>query len=471
MRPVLSAEQMRAFDQHHIEAGVSGSILMENAGRGAAHLIGLKLRPREPSSAPRIGSNVVGSCVRCADERSLFGARVLVLAGAGNNGGDGLVVARHLAARAADVRVLLSVAPEQVSGTARVALDALCAVGVHPQHLLRADYEAAISEADVVVDALLGTGAERAITGALREVIDTLNAAHKYVIALDIPSGLHATRGGELGVTVRANHTVTFAHLKTGLLTNLGHKYAGSITLSHIGVPSALPAHIEPSAWLIEESDVRARLKPRLSSGHKGQAGHVVVAAGSVGTLGAARLASRAALRGGAGLVTIVNDAQAIALLQSEVAEVMTQVFDVDAPAPLQPQVLERADACIVGPGLGQSPLAHALFERVLSARRPTVVDADALRYLAADGRQVWQRLSPGAFCVLTPHPGEAAALLGVSSAEVEQDRFLAVERLASEFGACVLLKGSRPLLKAPGRAPVVSAFGSPALSTAGSGD
>jgi NAD(P)H-hydrate epimerase len=462
---------MRAFDQHHISAGVSGSILMENAGRGAAHLIGLKLRPLGPAQPPRTGSNVAGSCVRCADERSLAGARVLVLAGSGNNGGDGFVVARHLVLRAAEVHVLLCVPPEQLAFDARAAFDALCAVGVTPQDLWSSDYHAAFAHADLVVDALLGTGAEREVTGSLRTVIEALNAAHKYVVALDIPSGLHATRGGELGVVVRADHTVAFAHLKTGLLSNLGHKYAGNITLSHIGVPSELPGHIAPTAWLVEESDVRARLKPRLSSGHKGQAGHVIVAAGSVGTLGAARLASRAALRGGAGLVTLVNDAQTIHQLEDEVVEVMTHVVPPSAPGAALEQLLQRADAFIVGPGLGQSSLAHSLFERVMSARRPTVVDADALRHLAGQGRETWRQLQPGAWCVLTPHPGEAAALLGVSSHEIEQDRFLAVERLTAEFGACVLLKGSRPLLKAPGHAPVVSAFGSAALATAGSGD
>lgn len=471
MRPVLSAEQMRAFDQHHISAGVSGSILMENAGRGAAHLIGLKLRPRAPEQPPRTGSNVAGSCVRCADEKSLWGARVLVLSGGGNNGGDGFVVARHLAARAAQVRVLVSVTPNQVMGSARAALEALCAVGVKPEDLFSSDYRAAMDEADVVVDALLGTGAEREVKGALREVIEALNAAQKYVVALDIPSGLHATRGSELGVAVRADHTVTFAHLKQGLLTSVGHKCAGNITLSHIGVPSALPAHIAPSAWLIEESDVRARLKTRLPSGHKGQAGHVVVVAGSVGTLGAARLASRAALRGGAGLVTVVNDAETIAQLEGEVAEVMTHAFPSGTPGAPETQLLKRADAFVLGPGLGQSSFAHSLFEHIISARRPTVVDADALRHLAGEGREAWRHHQPGPWCVLTPHPGEAAALLGISSEEIEQDRFLAAQRLAAEFGACVLLKGSRPLLVAPGHAPLVSAFGSPALATAGSGD
>lgn len=471
MRPVLTAEQMRQFDRHHTSSGVSGMILMENAGRGAAHLVGLKLRPREHTEAPRVGSSVVGSCVRCADERSLAGANVLILAGLGNNGGDGLVVARHLGARAANVRVLLSGDPARLSGEAKAAYDALLGVGIAVEPLFLVDYRAAIAAAELVVDALLGTGAEREVTGELADVIVALNSAHKYVIALDVPSGLHATLGHVLGHAVRANHTVTFAHLKTGLLTSAGHEHAGDLTLSHIGVPAALPLHITPSAWLIEEGDVRARLDKRSPATHKARAGRIVVVAGSPGTLGAARLVSRAALRGGAGLVTVVNGAPAIRALETEVAEVMTHAWPDAGPSAAELELFRRADAIVIGPGLGQTSDAHLAFHQVLTAQRPTVLDADALRHLAGAGRAIWKSVQPGAWCVLTPHPGEAAALLGWSVAQVEADRFAALARLVEEFGASVLLKGSRPLLGAPGRAPWISAFGSPALATAGSGD
>lgn len=471
MRPVLSAEQMRAFDAQIIAAGVSGSILMENAGRGAAHLIGLKLRPRALGQAPHTGSNVAGSCVRCADERSLAGAKVLVLAGSGNNGGDGFVVARHLAARGAELTVLLSCPKERLSGNAQLAFLAMEATQVRAVSLFDSDFRAAIAEADCVVDALLGTGAERDISGPLRDVVDCVNSCSAYVVALDVPSGLHATTGAVLGVAVRAQHTVTFAHLKQGLLTTFGHEHSGNITLSHIGVPSVLPAEIEPVAWLLEESDARARLPARAATTHKGTAGRVVVVAGSPGTIGAARLSSRAALRGGAGLVTICSAGEVISKLEEETAEVMTHAWAGDGPAAAEELLFSRAEALIVGPGLGQSDQAHTAVERVLLAGRPTVVDADALRFIAEAGRAFWTRHQLGAWCVLTPHPAEAAALLGVSTAEVENDRFGAVKELTDKYGTTVLLKGSRPLMCAPGRAPVVSAFGSPALATAGSGD
>ena len=283
MRPVLSAEQMRTFDEKAIAAGVSGQILMENAGRGAAHLIGLKMRPRKAGEAPRTSSSIVGSCVRCADERSLSGARVLILAGPGNNGGDGYVVARHLAARAAQVTVLSVKGASQLTGDARAAFQAMEAIGVRSCSLFEADYGSIISEADVIVDALLGTGTSRPVEGELASVINRINAAHAYVVSLDVPSGLDATTGSVHGVAVLADHTVTFAHLKSGLLTTVGQKHAGNITVSHIGIPSDLPAEIEPWAFLLEESDAIARMAKRAPTAHKSNAGRIAVLAGSPG--------------------------------------------------------------------------------------------------------------------------------------------------------------------------------------------
>ncbi len=472
MRPLLDAAQMRAFDRHAIDSGVSGQILMENAGRGAAHLIGLKVRPRSVGQAPRTGSSVVGSCVRCADERSLLGARVLILAGPGNNGGDGYVVARHLAARAAQVTVLMHQGAERLRGDARLAFLAMEAVGVRGRSLYEVDLSQELAAADVVVDALLGTGSDREVSGPLRSVIETTNASGAYVIALDVPSGLDASSGAVLGEAIRAAHTVTFAHLKRGLLTTAGHERAGNLTLSHIGIPSSLPASISPSGFLLEESDARARLRPRSVTAHKGNAGRVVILAGSPGTLGAARLCSRAALRAGAGLVTLCNTQPVIEKLESEVAEVMTHAFELGGPGQREEALFSRADALVVGPGWGRSAEAQRAVTLALDSARPCVVDADALHFFSSDqGRALWRSKGWGPWAVLTPHPAEAAALLGTTVDLVEADRFSAASELSSSFDATVLLKGSRPLLCTPGRAPVVSAFGSPALATGGSGD
>ena len=471
MRPLLSAEQMRHFDRCATSAGVSGIILMENAGRGAAHLIGLKLKPRRAGESPRTGSNVVGTCVRCADERSLLGGRVVVLTGGGNNGGDGFVVARHLAARAAQVTVLMHVPQERLEGDALLAYDAMRAVGVQTHAVDAVDLPLELSGADLVVDALLGTGVNRDVGGALLRTIEAVNDSGAFVVSLDVPSGLDATLGVVHGAAIRARHTVTFAHLKTGLLTTFGHEYGGDLTVSHIGVPSTLPPDVEPAAWLLEESDARSRVRSHSASGHKGDSGRVVILAGSPGTLGAARLTSRAALRGGAGLVTLCNSPEAVHLLDQEVVEVMTHAWGSSGPAEAEDALFRRADALVVGPGLGQSGSAHAALRCALVAGRPTVVDADALRFVSSEGRTFWDVQSPGAHCVLTPHAAEAGALLGTSAAAVEADRFGSARALAETYGATILLKGSRPILAAPGRAPVVSAFGTRALATGGSGD
>lgn len=466
MRPVLSREQIREFDRVWIERGVPGIVLMENAGRGAAHLIGLKARPRAPGEKPRQGASVVGSCIRCADERSLLGVSFLVLAGPGNNGGDAFVVARHLAGRAANVRVWGLVVGTELKGDAKIAWEAMCALGIVLERVPpESEWEAALGAADLIVDGLLGTGADRRVEGPLARLIDAVNQTPTEIIALDVPSGLDAETGAILGSAIRATHTVTFAHLKKGLLTSEGYAHAGNITVSHIGVPSELPASIKPAAWLLERTDLSARLSPRSPTAHKGTAGRVVVVAGSPGTLGAARLSSRACLRSGAGLVTLLTDPETVRQLEAEVVEVMTASFE-DVRTN---ELLASAQAIVVGPGLGRGPKARRVCQAVWEKGRPTVVDADALRLIAED-REAFLQAEERLF-VLTPHPGEAAALLSSSVQEIEADRFSAAERLSEDLKSVVVLKGPRTIIAAPGHASVVSAFGSPVLATAGSGD
>lgn len=467
MRPILSREEIREFDRAWIARGVPGIVLMENAGRGAAHLIGLKARSRAPHDAPRLGSSVVGTCVRCADERSLAGVTLFILTGSGNNAGDGFVVARHLAGRGAQVRVVGTTPGDKLSFDARVAWQAMEAVGVRLEPLPDAfALRGCLGEADLIVDALLGTGADRPLQGILFDLISAVNASSTPVIALDVPSGLDAEKGSVLGTAVRASHTVTFAHLKRGLFTTHGFEHSGTITVSHIGVPSALPNGMSPSAWLLEESDVYATLERRSRVAHKGKAGRVVVVAGSPGTIGAARLSSRASLRAGAGLVTVVSDRETVHQLEHDVLEVMTCAFtdygDEDA-------VLEGAQAFVVGPGLGRRPETRRVCAKIWDKGRPTVIDADALRELAEDPGTFYE--APSRLFVLTPHPGEAAALLKTSIEQIENDRFAAVQELARRYDCVAVLKGPRTLVAAGNRAPVVSAFGSPVLATAGSGD
>ncbi len=259
MRPVLTASEMRAVDAQLIQAGVPGIVLMENAGRGAAHLIGLRDRSRREAHevGPARTRSLGGSCVRCADERALGGVTVAVVCGTGNNGGDGSVVARHLLARGAEVDVFLAEGEERLRGDAQLALAAFRAVGGRIHEAQREGLEQRLAGYGLVVDALLGTGASRAPEGDLERAILAINACGRPVVALDVPSGLDATTGARLGACVRAEHTVTFGFLKTGLLTTSGFSAGGRVTLSHLGVPARLPEAMEPSAFLLEEDDVR----------------------------------------------------------------------------------------------------------------------------------------------------------------------------------------------------------------------
>ncbi len=469
MRPVLSREQMRAFDRSAIEAGVPSLVLMENAGRGAAHLIGLKLRPRREGEAPRSSSALVGACIRCADERSLWGAEVLILVGSGNNGGDGCVVARHLALRGSRVVVATLATREAFGGDARLALQAMEAVGVPLVTLPEAAaLRELLSGSPLIVDALLGTGLGRPLTGENKKLVELVNDSSLPVIALDLPTGLDANTGEVHAACVKADHTVTFAHLKQGLLTTNGHLLAGRVTVSHIGVPATLDQEVEPSAWLLEESDLRSMISPRSGTEHKGTAGRVGLLAGGPGTLGAARLAARGALRAGAGLLTVVSDPETITLLESEVEEIMTRPLlgstDEDE------EFYARCDALVLGPGLGADVRRLSAIEGMLASQRPCILDADALRWLARLGSAAWRTRVRGPVA-LTPHPAEAAALLGTSVAEVEKDRFSSARRLSEDFEAIVVLKGSRTLVVAPGETTLVCAFGTPALATGGTGD
>jgi ADP-dependent NAD(P)H-hydrate dehydratase / NAD(P)H-hydrate epimerase len=476
MRPLLSVAEMREWEARLIAAGVPGIVLMENAGRGAAHLIGLQDRPRH--EAPRsLPTSLQGSCVRCADEKSLAGVEYLIVCGGGNNGGDGYVVGRHLLGRGASVRVLVTKPTSALSGDARIAARAFEAVGGQPEAASSA--EIANFSGGILVDALLGTGLRGPVEGELVELILAMNESPAKTVALDVPSGLDVDLGrvheGPKGrVAVRAAHTVTFGHLKRGLLTTVGHELAGRITLANIGVPSDLGAIFPPAAWLLEEQDIGAALVPRPPTAHKGRAGEVAILGGSPGMMGAVHLSARAALRAGAGLVTLHAERSVAEALDREVLEVMTRGYESlhGGAFAVQPG---RAGAIVLGPGLGRSDAALQLYQGALHAaqegRLPLVIDADGLRLSLGRLPALRTLAESGVPLVLTPHPGEAAHLLECSVAEIEGDRFGAAARLAHKSGAIVVLKGSRTIIAAPDAPPWVSAFGSAALATAGSGD
>jgi NAD(P)H-hydrate epimerase len=449
MQPVLTPEQTRTFDGAAIEAGVPGLVLMENAARGALEVV-LEL---------------------WGDVR-----RVLVLAGGGNNGGDAYALARLLRTRGVAVEVFGTTPVEQLRGDA--ALQARAWLATDPAASVRGAEASAVGEAlertELVVDGLLGTGADRPVSGALATLIEAINGAGRPVLALDVPSGLDAERGRVLGIAVRASATVTFGHHKRGLLTTAGRECCGRLLLRDIGVPrGAFPWTRDgvgstaglPAGWLLEESDIAAWLEPRSPIAHKGSSGRVAIVAGAPGRIGAARLAARGALRAGAGLVTIATRPEAAQQLELTAFEEMTARLRSEDPGSTLEQL--GPDVCVVGPGLGLDAPAQSALAAVLERPEPVVLDADALHLLTLETRHT---LGPGPR-VLTPHPGEAGRLLRRSAQEVEEDRFGAAQELAERHGAVIVLKGPHTIVTAPGEVPRVSPWGTSLLATGGTGD
>lgn len=432
---------MRHFDRHATEIGKLPSLLlMENAGRGAAEAI-----------------------VRRFPER-----RCIVVCGSGNNGGDGFVVARRLMTLGIDACVLSSTPLERLGPDAAIMRQAYQALGGRVQPLtLEALASASAGEPSVIVDALLGTGLDRDVQEPLKSVIDAINSSPSPVASLDIPSGLDADSGRVLGVAVRADLTITFAHPKLGLLTPRGLEHTGQLEVADIGVPKHLVQHVGHSAVTIERADLERLNSRRLAATHKGNSGRVAIVAGSAGSIGAARLVARAALRAGAGLVTIINVDEVATRLEAMAMEVMTARLNPAAPGDSLIELAGHSDALVIGPGLGVNAQTRELVEAALDLPCTKVIDADALTVLGPNTRM----LAQASQTIVTPHPGEAGRLLGTSAAAVEDDRYGCLERLVELTQGVVVLKGAHSLIGAPGHLPHVNTTGSAVLATGGSGD
>ena len=398
----------------------------------------------------------------------------MVVCGAGNNGGDGYVVARHLLARGAEVHVFLTARSEKVTGESRINLDAYVDLGgvltELPEDGPLSPLAQALEGADFLVDAIFGTGLDRPIHGHLAEVIAVINAARCHCIALDVPSGLDADSGAPLGTAVQADETVTFGHLKIGLLTPEGARLAGNVHVVDLGVPDRpILAQVGYVAEVIRKETVGSYLRPREANIHKHAAGNLLVIAGSAGKLGAALLTAQGAIRAGAGLVTIGTWPDASRSLEARVVEIMTASIDPDRlPASLNAALAGRR-AIAIGPGLGLDEQARAVVDHVvLGWDGLKVVDADAITHFV--GRPDALAAARGSL-ILTPHPGELGRLLGRSARAIEQDRFGAVKEAVQITGAIVALKGARTVVATPDGRMFICMAGNPALATAGSGD
>lgn len=429
---LYSTAQVRALDTYAIETlGIAGYTLMERAGEAA---------------------------LRCLRTRWPVAQHVTIVCGPGNNGGDGYVLARLARAAGLTVTVLAASPPDGLKGDAREASRAWLACGGESR-----PYESRLLEHDgIIVDALLGTGLHGPVREQMARVIHGINAAGRPVLALDVPSGLDSDTGMPLGAAVRADCTMTFVGLKTGLFVGDGPQFAGVVFFDDLGLRAPVvnppPARIER----IVETEIQRALPRRKRSAHKGDFGRVLIVGGGVGMPGAARLSGEACLRIGAGLVTVAVAPQNLPAVAAGRPELICLPWS--EPGELR-EALERAELIAIGPGLGRSEWARAALHAVLGAGKPLVLDADALNLIAESGASAQSEW------ILTPHPGEAGRLLGISTAEVQRDRLGALERLTARYGGIVVLKGAGTLVGGPGRTPALCERGNPGMASAGMGD
>lgn len=453
---VLTSSQMREADRRTIhDIGIPGIVLMENAGRQIvsameAHIDGLQ------------------------------GGSVAVLAGRGNNGGDGFVIARTLAQRGIEPAVFLFGRVADVQGDARTNLNVLGQLGISVVEIADAQaWELHSGEAlgaDVIVDAIFGTGLRDPLSGLLETVAADVNASSKPVVAVDLPSGLNADTPEPPGPFIEATMTVTLAAPKLPLVLPPGESGTGDLIIADIGIPHDVIDGLDgPQLALLTREDVRALLEPRAQDSHKGDYGRVLIVAGSIGKTGAAFLAGMAALRSGAGLVTIATPRSCVPILAAMAPEFMTLPLDETPEGTVDFSALDDvlafpADVIAAGPGLGGGPgttaFVHALVERSATT---LILDADALNAFRNDADRLVAK--EGVEIIVTPHPGELARLIGLSADDVQKNRLEVARDFAASHGVTTVLKGHRTLIATPDGSTYINLTGNPGMATAGTGD
>ncbi len=453
---VLNSAQMREVDRRTIEEiGIPAIVLMETAGRQVVNAIE-------------------------ATFESLASMRVAVLCGRGNNGGDGFVVARTLAERGIDVSIYLLGQAADVKGAARTALEALKASGQGVLELADAAawelHGRGVLDADLVVDAMFGTGLAAPVHGLAETVIADLNAAPCPVVSIDLPSGLSADTADVIGPAVSAAVTVTLGAPKLPLVVPPSEALVGNLVIAEIGIPRAVIEEVDgPHVALITKDATRALISPRTSSSNKGDYGHVLVIAGSRGKTGAAHLAAMAALRSGAGLVTAATPASCQPILASLGSEYMTEAIEETADGAIAWEAVDRildldVDIIAIGPGLGRSPSTMAFVQAVVErAGVPIVIDADALFAFSGDIDRLSGR--DGVDIIITPHPGEMARLTGLSIDDIQGHRIDVARDFATTRRVHVILKGHRTVIATPDGKVFINLNGNPGMATGGTGD
>jgi NAD(P)H-hydrate epimerase len=429
------AQQVRELDRYVIEDfGIPAYELMQRAARATFGYVQLML-PQDPGQH-----------------------RILVVCGGGNNGGDGYLIAALAKTKAYAVDLVALVPEEKLQGDVLTAAREWRGNG---GRILAAD-AVDIDAYNLIIDAILGTGLQRPVEGAYRNIIEQINRASCPVLAVDIPSGLHADTGSVMGIAVKAKATVSFIGLKQGLFTGQAVDYCGKVYYEALDVPAGVFDKQISSAEIITEDSLGTVLSPRRRNTHKGNFGHLLIIGGDTGMAGAVTMAGIAALRCGAGLVSIATRKEHATLPVTYHPELMCHGIE---RAQELTALLEKATVVAVGPGLGQSAWAKSLFAKVLDSALPLIVDADALNLLARDpvSRSHW---------VLTPHPGEAARLLGMNTPAVQADRFAAAQALCRQYAGHIVLKGAGTLIAShDSQTLAVCTAGNPGMASGGMGD
>jgi NAD(P)H-hydrate epimerase len=453
---VVTAAEMQEMDRQTIEEfGIPGRVLMECAGRGATRTFIEKVF--------KTGSGPIG-----------------IMAGRGNNGGDGFVIARYLFQRDFDVKVFLLSDQKSVKGDAAANLSLLRALKVPvieiPDPKRFAEVRNELRHINYWIDAVLGTGLNSDVKGYFRQVLEFINSRQRPVLAVDIPSGLNADTGQPCGVCINATVTTTFAFPKIGHVVYPGVRHCGTVDVVDIGVPPFIADQTGIQQQLVSARKVQSIVGLRSPEAHKGKTGHLMVVAGATGKTGAAAMTANAALRIGAGLVTLSIPQQLNAIVESQLLEVMT------VPLPDQGTglILEEAfdaivahsagkQALVVGPGIGTASHTRNIVHRIIKELdMPLVIDADGINNLAGHASMLRNRT---AATVLTPHPGEMARLTGLSTKQIQQDRVAVARNFAIDHGACVVLKGARTISANPDGTVWINPTGNPGMASGGMGD
>lgn len=453
---VVTAEEMRNIDSQTInEVGIPGAVLMENAGLGVVHAI--------VNDFPASEFN-----------------RVSIFVGKGNNGGDGLVVARHLIKRGYNVNIYILSESEKFSGDALINLQIAQKMNLPMQFILSEEqltlHKDIISHSDIIVDSIFGTGLKGAVRGLAGDVIEFLNSTGIPIIAIDLPSGLDADFGKVEGACIRADLTVTMALPKRGLLLFPGAKYVGNLDVADIGIPDGIVDSQGIAVNLIQPSFASGLLPARPPDGHKGLFGRAFLLAGSVGLTGAATMASQSALRVGAGLVTLGIPKSLNPIMEVKLTEAMTVALAETEDHSIAMRasnkimsLIENVDVIAIGPGLSRNSETSSLVRKLCrEVKIPKVIDADGLNALA-DGKKVLKEL--GSNTVLTPHPGEMSRLIDRPISEIQADRINIAMDFAKENGVVLVLKGVPTVIATPDGEAYLNSTGNPGLASGGTGD